>query len=216
MTTKLYFQKGASVLTKNGIEVGSLERVVVNPATNILAGIVVRSGGILKNDEKVVPAHLVADATEDVVLLQEEAGVLESMPPFEQERLIEPTGSSDPTPSVPDQPPLIVGAPVMGIPISQPPEPMTRIEQNIPEGTVALKEGANVITAEGKHVGNVERILVDPSADEITHMLISKGLLLKEMKLIPMKWVRSLTEDKVQLWVEQNEVEELADASQAV
>lgn len=216
MTTKLQFQKGSSVLTKNGIEVGTVERVVVNPATNALAGIVVRSGGLLNNDQKVVPAHLIADATEDLVLLQEEAGALESMPLFEEERLVDSNGNPDITPSAADQQPLNVGAPVMGMPIPSVPGPVTRIEQNIPEGTVALKEGARVISAEGKQVGNVERILADPSADEVTHLLISNGLLLKEMKLIPMKWVQSLGEEKVHLRVKRDRVEKLLEATRVV
>lgn len=216
MTTKLQFQKGSSVLTKNGIEVGTVERVVVNPATNALAGIVVRSGGLLNNDQKVVPAHLIADATEDLVLLQEEAGALESMPLFEEERLVDSNGNPDITPSAVDQQPLSVGAPVMGMPIPSVPGPVIRIEQNIPEGTVALKEGARVISAEGKQVGNVERILADPSADEVTHLLISNGLLLKEMKLIPMKWVQSLGEEKVHLRVKRDRVEKLLEATRVV
>lgn len=216
MTTKLQFQKGASVQTKSGIEVGTVERVVVNRATNALAGIVVRSGGLLKSDEKVVPTRLVADATEEVVHLREEAGDLETMLPFEEKRLVESDGDSNPASPEMDQPPLIIGAPMMGLPIPPTPDPITRVEQNIPEGTVALKEGAKVITAEGKHVGNVERVVADPSADKVTHLLISKGLRTKKMKLIPMKWVRSLGEKKVQLRVERNLVEKLADASLAV
>lgn len=216
MTTKLQFQKGASVLTKNGIEVGTIERVVVNPATNALAGIVVRSGGLLNNDQKVVPAHLVADATEDLVLLQEEAGALESMPSFEEERLVDADGNPDPSPSVLDHQPMSVGAQAMGLPIPPAPGPVIRVEQNIPEGTVALKDGARVITSEGTHVGKVERVLADPSADEVTHLLISRGLLLKEKKLIPMKWVRSLDEEKVHLRVKRERVDKLIDATQAV
>lgn len=220
MTTTLQFQKGASVLTKNGIEVGTVDRVVVNPITNELAGIVVRSGGLLKSEEKVVPAHWIADATEELVLLQEEAGVLESLPPFEEERLVSEPGEETRSDSGgEDQIPLVIGNPMMGVPISQPPgshEPATRIAQNIPEGTVAVKEGAKVIAAEGEHVGNVERFLADPSAEEVTHLLISKGLLTKEKKLIPMEWVMSWSEDQVHLRVNKDSVEELADASLAV
>lgn len=214
MTTKLQFQKGASVQTKNGLEVGTVERVVVNPATNELAGIVIRNSGLLNSDEKVVPTRLVAKATEDLVLLREEAGDLESMPAFEEERLVESNRSANQSSPVMNEPPLIMGAPVMGLPVPSVREPQTRLEQNIPEGTVALKEGAKVITAEGKHVGNVESVLADP-ADEVTHLLVSKGLLTKEKKLIPMKWVRALGEEKVQLRVKRSTVEKLADASLA-
>lgn len=217
MTTKLQFQKGASVQTKNGIEVGTVDRVVVYRTTNALAGIVVRNGGLLKSDERIVPTHLVADATEEVVHLREEAGDLESMMPFEEQRLVGSGEGSNQTPPVMDDPPLIMGAPVMGLPVPQVREPRTHLEQNIPEGTVALKEGSKVITAEGKHVGNVERVLADPSsANEVTHLLISKGFLTKEKKLIPMKWVRSLDENRVHLRVKQKLVDKLAGASLAM
>lgn len=217
MTTKLQFQKGASVQTKNGIEVGTVERVVVDRTTNALAGIVVRNGGLLNSDEKIVPTRLVADATEEVVHLREEAGDLESMLPFEERRLVGSGEGTNQTPPVMDDPPLIMGAPVMGLPVPPVREPRTRLEQNIPEGTVALKEGAKVITAEGKHIGNVERVLADPSAaDKVTHLLVSKGLLTKVKKLISMKWVRSLDEEQVHLRVERKLVEKLADASLVV
>jgi sporulation protein YlmC with PRC-barrel domain len=138
------------------------------------------------------------------------------MPPFEEERLVDAHVDPEKTDSTENQVPLVIGTPMMGVPIPQIPGshlPATRIEQNIPDGTVAVMEGATVITAEGKHVGNVESILADPSAEEVTHLLISKGLLLKEMKLIPMKWVRSLGEEKVQLRVKQERVDKLADVS---
>ena len=41
----------------------------------------------------------------------------------------------------------------------------SNIEQNIPDGTIALKEGAKVLTAECKIVGRMECIMVDMPAD---------------------------------------------------
>ena len=73
--------------------------------------------------------------------------------------------------------------------------------QNIPEETVALKEGADVISADGDHMGDVERVLADPDSNQATHFLISKGLLLKEKKLIPAAWVSRVTENEVYLAV---------------
>ena len=69
-----------------------------------------------------------------------------------------------------------------------------------------------MLTAEGKHVGNIERVLADPSAEEVTHLLISKGILAKEMKLIPRKWISSWGEEKVHLRVKRDTVERLAEA----
>src|SRR6185295_19741970 len=85
---------------------------------------------------------------------------------------------------------------------------VTQIEQNIPDGTVALKEGAKVITADGKHVGNVERVLADSSVDQITDLVISTGLINKEMRLIPIKWVMTVDEDTVHLRVKKASIED--------
>jgi uncharacterized protein YrrD len=216
MLTKIQFQKGASVLTADGAQVGTVERVVVNPSTSALTDIVVRTGGLLKSDEKVVPIGMIAETSEDLILLREEAGELESLPPFEEERLVDAHGTNNHTA---EQHPVIVGFPVLGTPVvraSIDEKPVTRIEQNIPEGTVAVKEGAKVLTAEGKHVGNVESVLADPAAEEVTHLLISKGLLSKATKLIPQGWIRSWGEEQVHLRVKRETVEELKDASLAV
>ena len=92
-------------------------------------------------------------------------------------------------------------------------EYVTQVNQNIPEGTVALKEGAQVITADGQHVGKIERIVADLSQDQVTHLLISRGMFPKETKLIPMERVRTMTDDEVYLGVEEHFVDELAEVS---
>jgi uncharacterized protein YrrD len=106
---------------------------------------------------------------------------------------------------------------VMGTPVMLPSQPLvTQAEQNIPEGTVAMKEGAKVITVEGKHVGNVERVIVDPSDEQVTHLVVFKRKPHKEAKLIPMQLVMTLEEDKIHLRVNQESVDELDNAPLAV
>jgi hypothetical protein len=86
-----------------------------------------------------------------------------------------------------------------------------KTEQNIPEGTVALEEGAQVISSDGQHVGDVERIFTDPLADRATHLLIAEGLLLKQKKLIPARWLSLVLEDRVHLLVEAGFIDRLPD-----
>ncbi|MGH2523118.1 MAG: DUF2171 domain-containing protein, partial [Anaerolineales bacterium] len=86
-------------------------------------------------------------------------------------------------------------------PAVPPPGYTVAVKENIPEETVALKEGAKVVSRDGKHVGNVERVFTDPEADRATHFLVSKGLLLKEHKMIPADWVSSVSEDEIHLAV---------------
>jgi hypothetical protein len=76
-----------------------------------------------------------------------------------------------------------------------------RVRENIPDNTVALKEGARVLSADGDHVGNIEKVLTDPESERISHFVIKQGLLFKDRKLIPVIWVKEVLEDDVYLGV---------------
>jgi uncharacterized protein YrrD len=109
-----------------------------------------------------------------------------------------------------DVPQVIYGSPGFGPMMVPAPgqQLITQVEQNIPKGTVAVKEGAKVFTADGKYIGDVERVLVDASVDQVTNLEISKGLFTKEKRLIPMKWVMTMGEDEIRLRVNEASIDE--------
>ena len=82
-------------------------------------------------------------------------------------------------------------------------------ERNIPEGAVALKEGVQVISADGERVGDVQEVFVDEEDDSITHLLISRGFLFKEERFVPVSWIDGIWEDAVHLSVESSLLSEL-------
>ena len=84
--------------------------------------------------------------------------------------------------------------------------------QNIPDAATP-KENVKVISADGMHVGNVERVFSESAFDQITHLLISREIPAQERKLIPIKWVQTMGDAAVHLRVTKDLVEELADAS---
>ena len=215
METKVQFQKNMAVFTANGQEVGSLDRVVFSPQSKIVTHIVVRTGGLLNRADKVVPIDLVTTTAENRIMLLDEAGDLESFPSFEEERIVDKKAGLDLPAASGSTTPELVGYPEPNIPFipDRGEEYVTQTKQNIPTGTVALKEGARVISEGGKHVGRVERILANPEMDQVTHLLISKGMFPKETKLIPLDWVSTMTEDEVYLQVDEHRVAELSDVS---
>ena len=77
----------------------------------------------------------------------------------------------------------------------------------------AKREHVKVISSDGMHIGNVERVFADKAFDQITHLLISREIPTKERKLIPIKWVQTMGDAAVHLRVTKDLVEELADAS---
>lgn len=218
MEKKMQLQKKANVIAANGQSIGRIDRVVLNPVTKVITNIVVHKSALFNKEDKVVPITLVAETTEDQIVLRGEAGELDSFPPFEERRVVAEKPDEEPSQSMNTPQPVNYGIPGVSPAFVPPPgdQFITQIEQNIPEGTVAMKEGAKVVSSEGEHVGNVERVFADTSIDQITHLLVSRGMFVKEAKLVPVKWVMTMGEDEVHLRVKKDSVEELEDVSIAV
>lgn len=200
-------KENARVVTADGKEVGHIDRVVIDPRTKEVTHIVVRKG-LLFTEDKVLPMSLISNVVDDQVLLRGDAGDLESLPDYQEisytplneyERTQMPAeGYIPPVYWYPPYPALGWGtnpAAYVGSPY------VAHTVENIPEGTVALEEGAKVLSADGQHVGNVEQVLTDPQADRATHIVISQGILLKNRKLIPTTWISSLSGDEVHVAV---------------
>jgi sporulation protein YlmC with PRC-barrel domain len=146
MNTKIQFQKNATVVSADGRQIGSLQRIVVNPKNNVLTNIVVRTTALLAPEEKVVPIDQVAEAGEDQIMLHDHTGTLETFPAFEEQRIIEANDRLDQHSSVDDMPLVMFGRPNIGVPyvatpVSTNPDEqfVTQFEQNIPIGTVEWK-----------------------------------------------------------------------------
>ncbi len=203
------FKEGANVFTAEGDKVGEIERVVIDPVTDEITHVVVEKGFLFTTD-KVVPIDLIANTTGGRVALRRGVKDLESLPDFQKQHYV--AAGAYPSGYVPPlhwYPP--VGSRWWGYPASLPypytmgyPAPpfVIQTERNIPEGTVPLKEGAEVIGSDGEHVGDVERVFADPQSERATHLVIAEGLLLKERTLVPTTWVRSVQEDEVHLVVD--------------
>ena len=203
----MQFKQGASVYSSDGKDLGHLDRVVLDPKTKEVTHLVMRQGHFFTED-KIAAIHLVESSTEDRVILKHMADVLE-LPNFEERYYLsaEEWDEERTRPAHPEEyvepllwyPPLgtawwssAYGYPNVDVETAV-------IEQNIPEGTVALKEGAEVISADGEHVGDIERVFTDGNTNRATHLVISKGLLFKSKKLVPTSWVATTEEDKVEL-----------------
>jgi uncharacterized protein YrrD len=212
MDTKIQFQKNATILAANGEQVGSLNRVVVDPNTKVLTDIVVHTGALFNQEDRVVPIDLVAETTADLIVLREDAGDLKTFPPFEERHLVDTEGDIEKPLFSGDEAPQLYGFPAGVFLTPTPAEKYsTIIEQNIPQGTVALKEGAKVISADGKDLGSVERVFTSMSDEQITYLLISQGKIKRKTKLVPIEWVDNMSEEEVRLLVNKISVDYLDD-----
>jgi uncharacterized protein YrrD len=199
------FKEGTNVFTIDGKQVGKINRFVLDPATNEVTHIVVQKGWLLPED-KVVPMRMVSSATQERVMLTKDVNNFKELPPYEETHYIRAFDNDDE--SYYWYPPEgYIGYPAYGLDYYF--WPYIETTRNIPENTVPLKEGAKVISLDGKHIGDIERLFVEPSSNRATHFLITQGLLFKERKLIPTRWIKSVEEDQVTLIVSTSTLERL-------
>ncbi len=210
MLKKMELKEGVAVFTTEGKQVGKINRFVLDPVTKQVTHIVVQKGWLFPED-KVVPMSLVSSATEERVEVAENVGDFMQLPTFEEEHFIRVTDEEDTNrlehsvytvfPAYYPYPPLGTGnygsypAPNLDAYVW----PAVETTRNIPDETVALKEGSQVISSDDQHVGVIERLFIDPDTNKATHFVIKHGLLLKERKVIPVQWVQSVQENKVHI-----------------
>lgn len=210
-------KEGTDVFTASGEQVGRINRFILHPATSEVTHVVVQKGWLLP-DDKVVPMTMINTATEERVELKQDIAAFDELPSFEETQYVGlhpddilPTGSPGYSfaPAYYWYPPSgYIGYPAWGPGYSGGPVETTR---NIPEDTITLEEGSDVVGSDGEHIGNIERLVVDAESHKATHFVISSGGLFKERKLIPTHWARSIEEKKVHLVVSSRLLERLPD-----
>jgi len=213
------FIKGADVFTATGEKIGTLNRVVIDVKTRDVTDLVVDRG--LLETEKVIPIGLVDPVglddpeKEDRIMLREINQSVDDFLDYETTHYVPIDQVADPSRNVETYywyPPVNFQMPTIGgmLP-GVVPDHVFRTESNIPEGRVAIAEGARVISADDKHIGNVEQVIADSESNNITHFVVGKGFLLKEHKLVPAFWVAKVDEEKIYLSVEARLFERLPD-----
>ena len=212
-------KEGMSVFTPGGEEVGRVNRFVLDPATNEVTHIVIQKGWLLPED-KVVPFDMVSSSSGDKVVLNEEIENFDQLVPFEETHFVRATDER-PNAPIPSDDPAYQYAPAYywypthsnigypGFGLGYYAWPPTETKRNIPEDAIPLKEGTNVMSSDGEHVGDVERLIIEPESNKTTHFLISQGLFFKDRKLVPAHWISSVEEDKVHLAVPSRLLERL-------
>ena len=205
----MLFKNGVDVFSSDNEKIGTLDRVVMDPKTREVSHIIVREG-FLFTEDKVVPMDLIGSVTDERIILQGSREHLNELPDYEETHYIPREAAFDD-----DMSTLYWNPPVDAwggpgryafYPQSQ---YVRRTEKNIPDGMVALAEGAKVLTEDGEQVGIIESLLTDPRDERVTHLVISSGLLVKERKIIPSHWLNAVTEDEVDLSVDSRLLERL-------
>jgi|KBSSwiStaDraftv2_1062776.scaffolds.fasta_scaffold45037_4 sporulation protein YlmC with PRC-barrel domain len=203
------FEKGTEVFNSTGEKIGKVSRVVIDAQTKDVTDLVVDRG----KDEKVVPVGLFEPETTDRLIFQKTNQNIEDLPDYETTHYVSLDEAGAPYDNVSYWYPPVdyqyspSGTMLPGLK----PKVILETESSIPEGRIAIAEGAQVISADDKHIGNVEQVIVNSETNNVTHFVVGKGFLLKEHKLVPSHWVTGVRDDKVHLSVEARLFDRLPD-----
>jgi uncharacterized protein YrrD len=74
-----------------------------------------------------------------------------------------------------------------------------------------FKFGTDIVNHEGEKVAELYQVVIDPSEDEITHLVAKKGFLFPSDKVIPISLVMSSSEDQIKLYDFEGEFKDLDD-----
>jgi sporulation protein YlmC with PRC-barrel domain len=72
-----------------------------------------------------------------------------------------------------------------------------------------IRFGADVKTFDDQKIGTVKQVVIDPATQEISHLIIEKGLLFKEDKVLPISLILQADQEKVKLVETDEDLEEL-------
>ena len=73
-----------------------------------------------------------------------------------------------------------------------------------------FKDGTNIYTFDGKGAGSLRRVVINPETKKVTHIVIEKGFLFKEDKVIPVEQVDSASQEEVNLICTLDELKEMS------
>jgi uncharacterized protein YrrD len=68
-----------------------------------------------------------------------------------------------------------------------------------------------VLTANGEKVGEIDRVVIDPKNDEVSHIVIRKGFLFTKDKVVPVSMISTATGEPLVLNVSKETVDSLPD-----
>jgi uncharacterized protein YrrD len=208
---------GANVLTAQNKKVGRVDRVVLDPETKRVTHIVVRKG-ILLTEDKLIPIEAIDRVEDQQIFLNKDVGEVEDFPEFEQTHYflaeeideMEDKGDVQTLNAKPVYWYPTFGLSGAGQNIFAPrPVYYAATQRNIPKDTVPLRKGARVLSSDGKHIGNIEEVLVDPEMGCATHFVVEEGLLFPDKKLIPATWLTLVQENEVHLALDASTLETL-------
>lgn len=222
----MHIELGRPVMSRDGKRIGTVDQLVLDPATRAVQAIIMHRGWLLSEDRIVDRALIDAVAPDGTVWLSVEAEQTKELPLFVEAEFVRltdsevaglpyitpGTGGTGPIPifwAVPSSGPAVpdlAAAPYDPsggtLPSSvSPTAPPIEVESSLPQDVVRIDRGTAVIAADGQRLGKVEHVHLNQDG-EIVSLAVDPGLFGGEQLHIPAEWIAEVTEDSVRLTVD--------------
>ena len=209
---------GAAVFTSDNRQVGELHAIVVDPRDNEVTHIVVNTGphfpepGFGAPGLVEVPMEQMEGAEERGVFLKLDRDAFRRLPEYAgRDHLAGAAGEAEePEPGGPARTLWNVGiaiarslASIGGIAVPQETFRKARFERHI------LNDAPVWRTEPHKHIGDIERVLVDEDSDEIRALVIKRGVLFPHDVVLPITYVTEILDGVVHAEISDAQLEEL-------
>lgn len=208
---------GARVATKDGKELGTIDKLILDPDAGDVHAIVVHKGMLFGRDVE-IPLDAIVGQQDGMVQLDYTEDQLDDLPRFFEDSYTTPppersreyaSGYGYPVGSL--LWPSSWSGPISGEPYGHEATGEVRdevaamhLEQDL--GNAVIEEGSEVRSRDGEKVGHVHRLVFDPTTGRPTALVIRKGFLFTEDVEVPAGLISSVDDDKVYLDVRHDEL----------
>ncbi|MCM8749614.1 PRC-barrel domain-containing protein [Thermomicrobiaceae bacterium CFH 74404] len=227
----MQIELGKPVVSKDGERVGRVDRIALDYDTREVEQIIVHQGVLLTRD-RIVDRDLIERVEDDgTVRLAITAAEVERLPEFVEAEFVRPTEEDlRSLPYVLPGVPVATGATILWTsaatrrsgseqpyqefdPASGPligpavaPDTPLEARSNLPEDTLLIGRGTDVLDREGEKLGRVEEVETNEDG-EVVAFVVRAGLLLHHDIRVPIDWVSSVTSEEVHLRLSAQEIE---------
>lgn len=211
----MQFKRDAPVFSAQNKRLGAIKYVVIDPRTEAITHLVLTGVPVpdaVFEPDRVLPVEFVQRSSEDRVILTPDAPEWDALPEFKQTFYI-PVHAAEDRAVPPNYARPHLWYPFSATKPAAPSRlvyPQTEIyaetKESTPPGTVALKEGAQVISEDEQPLGQVVRVFADSETGKVTHFSVGENGV---ERMIPAWWVKHIQKLEVKLSVAARLVEKL-------
>jgi sporulation protein YlmC with PRC-barrel domain len=204
----------ASVRTRDGKDVGRIEKVIIDPTTGAVRSAVVRKGVILPDDIE-IPLQMLQPGPGSEVQLTCTAEQVQHLPKFHEAEYTAPPPEYRGSDAYPPADLLWpIGYP--GYPLATPPydrrlpDEISAARQQQDLSNAVLDEGSTVKSRDGEKVGELHSVTFDTETGRPTGIIMRKGFLFTKDLSLPVEMIATVDDGVVYLNVSKEQVEQIA------